>query len=121
MKKITITNAYTWNNKGDAGIASTPTTGKPSYKLGNKNTSNAWYNSFTSFLWPKNLTDSVKLRSFTLFFISSISGPCPAKLRPFSKRYATDYICCSELAGRWLFGDKVYDNGEVYLLNNAIH
>lgn len=41
-------------------------------------------------------------------------------LRPFSKRYATDYICCSELAGRWLFGDKVYDNGEVYLLNNAI-
>lgn len=41
-------------------------------------------------------------------------------LRPFSKRYATDYICCSELAGRWLFGDKAYDNGEVYLLNNAI-
>lgn len=41
-------------------------------------------------------------------------------LRPFSKKYATDYICCSELAGRWLFGDKAYDNGEVYLLNNAI-
>lgn len=41
-------------------------------------------------------------------------------LRPFSKVYATDYMCCSELAGRWLFGDKVYDEGKVYLLNNAI-
>lgn len=41
-------------------------------------------------------------------------------LRPFSKVYATDYICCSELAGRWLFGDKAYDSGKVYLLNNAI-
>ena len=41
-------------------------------------------------------------------------------LRPFSKVYATDYFCCSELAGRWLFGDKVYDEGNVYLLNNAI-
>ena len=41
-------------------------------------------------------------------------------LRPFSKKYATDYMCCSELAGRWLFGDKAYNNSEVYLLNNAI-
>lgn len=41
-------------------------------------------------------------------------------LKPFSRLYATDYICCSELAGRWLFGNKVYDKGEVYLLNNAI-
>lgn len=41
-------------------------------------------------------------------------------LRPLSKRYATDYFCCSELAGRWLFGDKVYNQGKVYLLNNAI-
>lgn len=41
-------------------------------------------------------------------------------LRPFSKVYATDYMCCSELAGRWLFGDKTYDQGKVYLLNNAI-
>ena len=41
-------------------------------------------------------------------------------LRPFSKVYATDYMCCSELAGRWLFGDKAYDSGQVYLLNNAI-
>ena len=41
-------------------------------------------------------------------------------LRPFSKVYVTDYMCCSELAGRWLFGDKAYDSGKVYLLNNAI-
>ena len=42
-------------------------------------------------------------------------------LRPFSKVFATDYMCCSELAGRWLFGDKEYDKGNVYLLNNAIN
>ncbi len=41
-------------------------------------------------------------------------------LRPFSKLFATDYMCCSELAGRWLFGDREYDKGKVYLLNNAI-
>lgn len=41
-------------------------------------------------------------------------------LRPFSKVFATKYMCCSELAGRWLFGDKEYDKGNVYLLNNAI-
>lgn len=41
-------------------------------------------------------------------------------LKPFAKVYATDYMCCSELAGRWLFGNKTYDKGDVYLLNNAI-
>ena len=41
-------------------------------------------------------------------------------LRPFSKVFATDYMCCSELAGRWLFGNKEYNKGNVYLLNNAI-
>ncbi len=41
-------------------------------------------------------------------------------LRPFSKVFATDYMCCSELAGRWLFGNKTYNKGDVYLLNNAI-
>ena len=41
-------------------------------------------------------------------------------LRPFSKVYATNYMCCSELAGRWLFGNKEYNKGNVYLLNNAI-
>lgn len=41
-------------------------------------------------------------------------------LRPFSKVFATDYMCCSELSGRWMFGNKAYDNGKVFLLNNAI-
>lgn len=41
-------------------------------------------------------------------------------LKPFAKVYATDYMCCSELAGRYLFGNKTYDEGKVYLLNNAI-
>jgi len=41
-------------------------------------------------------------------------------LKHFSKVFATDYMCCSELAGRWLFGDKEYEKGNVYLLNNAI-
>lgn len=41
-------------------------------------------------------------------------------LRPFSKLFANRYVCCSELAGRWLFGDKTYDKNEVFLLNNAI-
>lgn len=41
-------------------------------------------------------------------------------LRPFSKLFATDYMCCSELAGRWLFGNRTYNQGKVYLLNNAI-
>ena len=41
-------------------------------------------------------------------------------LRPFSRVYANNYMCCSELAGRWLFGNKCYDSGKVYLLNNAI-
>lgn len=41
-------------------------------------------------------------------------------LKPFSKTFATDYFCCSETAGRWQFGNKTYDNGKVYVLNNAI-
>ena len=41
-------------------------------------------------------------------------------LRPFSKVYATDFMCCTEHAGRWLFGDKTFNEGKVYILNNAI-
>lgn len=41
-------------------------------------------------------------------------------LRPFSKKYATDYFACSELAGRYLFGNKAFDNGEVKIIHNAI-
>lgn len=35
-------------------------------------------------------------------------------------KYATHMFACSEAAGRWLFGDKAYDNGEVELIKNAI-
>lgn len=41
-------------------------------------------------------------------------------LRPFSRVFATNYIGCSKLAGRWLFGDKEFEKGNVYILNNAI-
>ena len=41
-------------------------------------------------------------------------------LKPFAKKYATHYFACSELAGRWLFGDKTFDNGDVYIVNNGI-
>jgi len=41
-------------------------------------------------------------------------------LRPFSKIFPTHYCACSEYAGRWLFGDKLYDRGMVNLVKNAI-
>ena len=41
-------------------------------------------------------------------------------LRLFSKLYATDYMACSELAGRWLFGNDEFEKGNVFVLNNAI-
>ena len=41
-------------------------------------------------------------------------------LRPFSKKYSTDYFACSELAGRWLFGDATFEQGKVTIINNAI-
>ena len=41
-------------------------------------------------------------------------------LKGLSKIYATDYFACSELAGRFLFGDKTYDNGKVVIIRNAI-
>lgn len=41
-------------------------------------------------------------------------------LRPFSKKYATHYFACSELAGRYLFGNKTFDEGKVTIINNAI-
>ena len=41
-------------------------------------------------------------------------------LRPFSKKYATDYFACSELAGRWLFGDRTFEQEKVTIINNAI-
>lgn len=41
-------------------------------------------------------------------------------LRPLSRVYATEYFACSELAGRYLFGDKTFDKGKVTVINNGI-
>ncbi|GHU06803.1 hypothetical protein FACS189431_0310 [Alphaproteobacteria bacterium] len=41
-------------------------------------------------------------------------------LRPFSKRYATNYFACSEYAGKWLFGKNIINNPNFYLMKNAI-
>ena len=41
-------------------------------------------------------------------------------LKVFSKKYATDLFACSEKAGRWLYGNKVYDEGKVTIINNGI-
>lgn len=41
-------------------------------------------------------------------------------LRPFSKLYANQFFACSELSGRWLFGEKAFKNGKIKIINNAI-
>jgi len=41
-------------------------------------------------------------------------------LRPFAKLFATDYMACTEHAGRWMFGNNEFDKGNIYILNNAI-
>ena len=41
-------------------------------------------------------------------------------LRPFNKIFATDYFACGETAGRWMFGDRCFDRGEVTVMPNAI-
>ena len=42
-------------------------------------------------------------------------------LRPFSKKYATTYFACSELAGRYQFGNRAYKKGMVKIIHNAIN
>lgn len=41
-------------------------------------------------------------------------------LRPLAKLFATDYFACGEKAGRWLYGNRCFDNGCVYIMKNAI-
>lgn len=41
-------------------------------------------------------------------------------LRPFCKWFATDYFACGEYAGRWMYGDKCFNAGKVYVMRNAI-
>lgn len=40
-------------------------------------------------------------------------------LRTFAKVFPTDYFACSEKAGRWMFGDKSFDDGKVTIIKNA--
>lgn len=39
--------------------------------------------------------------------------------RPKIKRYATDFYACSDLAARWLFGEKI-NNDKVRMINNGV-
>ena len=41
-------------------------------------------------------------------------------LRPFSKVYANVFFGCSQLSGKWLFGNKAFLNGKIKIINNAI-
>ena len=41
-------------------------------------------------------------------------------LKNFSKKYATLYLACGEITGRYQYGDKAFDKGEVTILKNAI-
>ena len=40
--------------------------------------------------------------------------------RPRVAKYATDKAACGELAGRWMFGDRSFESGQVTVLHNAI-
>ena len=40
-------------------------------------------------------------------------------LRLFAKVFPTDYFSCSEKAGRWMFGNKTFDAGRVFIVKNA--
>ena len=57
----------------------------------------------------------------------STSNPCEYTknimknmLRPFSKLCATDYFACSDEAGIYQFGKKVFDRKQITIINNAI-
>lgn len=41
-------------------------------------------------------------------------------LRPFNRLFATDYAACSELAARWMYGDRRFEKGKVKVFNNAV-
>ena len=41
-------------------------------------------------------------------------------LRPFARVFATDYFACGEQAGRWMYGNRCFEKGKVYVMPNAI-
>ncbi len=42
-------------------------------------------------------------------------------LKQFSKRYATHYFACSNLAGKWLYGSQIEKDDKFYKIPNAIN
>lgn len=50
-------------------------------------------------------------------FLRNVVKNC---LKPFSKLFATHYFACGEQAGRWLFGNKTFEQGNVVIVRNAI-
>lgn len=59
----------------------------------------------------------------------SHSSSCPGLIRktmdrynrPKLRKYVTDYVACGELAGKWMFGETVFADGKVTIINNAIN
>ena len=41
-------------------------------------------------------------------------------LRPFNKLFATEWFACGEKAGRWMYGNRAFEKGKVYVMPNAI-
>ncbi len=41
-------------------------------------------------------------------------------LRPFAKIFATDYFACGEKAGRWMYGNRLWNTGRICVMPNAI-
>lgn len=41
-------------------------------------------------------------------------------LKKFSRKYANVYFACSEVAGRFQFGNKAYDEGKVKIIHNGV-
>lgn len=41
-------------------------------------------------------------------------------LKHFSHLFSTDYFACSEMAGRWLFGKKSFEENKVKVVRNAV-
>lgn len=41
-------------------------------------------------------------------------------LRPYARLFATHYFACGEYSGRWMYGDRNFDAGRVYVMPNAI-
>lgn len=41
-------------------------------------------------------------------------------LRPLNKLFATEWFACGEKAGRWMYGDRAFEKGKVYVMPNAI-